>query len=308
MNKLPVEHAVALERADEADRILAQGDVDSAIAVFAQAAELEERALSKIPQQKTRTIGVLGISATALWYEAAEYKRAIALAEKLLGIGSLDPQHHAALEDILAAIPYTVASTGTGTPVYSSIAREHDDNRRARLKSQLGNILAEARRKDGELARLYEEHRTLLSYVAVHKFRVPLSAAEDLISEVFISFHRSEYRPENPRAWLVAAMCNACRHYWRAQGRFEALLDDFDVTFDPTSQLEARVTAERLLPLLREPCRQLLGMYYFDGLTTLEISTKLGVSVNAIHKRLQRCLASAREKYLALTRGRTTDS
>ncbi|HEU4889783.1 MAG TPA: sigma factor, partial [Thermoanaerobaculia bacterium] len=72
---------------------------------------------------------------------------------------------------------------------------------------------------------LYIEHRNLLLYVACRKFRIPDCDAENLIQEVFLSFLQTGTKIENVRAWLVAAMCNASRHYWRAQGRIESLPD-----------------------------------------------------------------------------------
>src|SRR5690348_13790316 len=82
---------------------------------------------------------------------------------------------------------------------------------------------------------LYLEHRSLLLYVACRKFRIPDSDAENLIQEVFLSYLQTGTKIENVRAWLVAAMCNASRHYWRAQGRMESLPDDFNDHSDPGS-------------------------------------------------------------------------
>src|SRR3990170_7524715 len=83
---------------------------------------------------------------------------------------------------------------------------------------------------------LYIEHRSLLLYVACRKFRIPDSDAENLIQEVFLSYLQTATKIENIRAWLVAAMCNASRHYWRATGRTESLPDDFNDHCDPGSQ------------------------------------------------------------------------
>ena len=60
---------------------------------------------------------------------------------------------------------------------------------------------------------LYIEHRSLLLYVACRKFRIPECDAENLIQEVFLSFLQTGTKIDNIRAWLVAAMCDASRHY-----------------------------------------------------------------------------------------------
>ena len=107
---------------------------------------------------------------------------------------------------------------------------------------------------------LYLEHRNLLLYVACRKFRIPDSDAENLIQEVFLSFLQTGTKIENVRAWLVAAMCNASRHYWRAQGRIESLPDDFKEHCDPGSQgladqFAMRMTVRQALDYLQPRCR-----------------------------------------------------
>src|SRR5215208_2421248 len=84
-----------------------------------------------------------------------------------------------------------------------------------------------------EVEGLYVQYRTLLLSVACRKFRVPEADAEGLLQEVFVSFLQTGARIENIRAWLVAAICNASRHYWRTQGRAEQLPDDFVEHSDP---------------------------------------------------------------------------
>src|SRR5258707_11911956 len=86
-----------------------------------------------------------------------------------------------------------------------------------------------------EIGELYVRHRPLLLHVGCRKFRIPEQDAESLIQEVFLSFMTTTTRVENTRAWLVAAMCNASRHYWRGQGRTEGLPEDFEDQTDAAS-------------------------------------------------------------------------
>src|ERR1051326_4719530 len=65
---------------------------------------------------------------------------------------------------------------------------------------------------------MYVDYRMLLLSVACRKFRIPECEAENLIQEVFLSYLQAGTKIENAKAWLVAAMCNASRHYRRAQG------------------------------------------------------------------------------------------
>src|SRR5258706_15109206 len=86
-----------------------------------------------------------------------------------------------------------------------------------------------------DIGELYVRHRPLLLHVGCRKFRIPESDAESLIQEVFLSFMTTTTKVENIRAWLVAAMCNASRHYWRGQGKTESLPEDFEDQCDPKS-------------------------------------------------------------------------
>ena len=82
---------------------------------------------------------------------------------------------------------------------------------------------------------LYVQYRILLMSVACRKFRVPEGDAEALLQEVFLSFLQTGSRIDNVRAWLVAAMCNASRHYHRSHGRLDQLPEDYLEYSDPGS-------------------------------------------------------------------------
>jgi Sigma-70 region 2 len=77
----------------------------------------------------------------------------------------------------------------------------------------------------GDAETLYRRHRTLLISVAVGRFRVPEGDAENLIHEVLLTFVQHPKRIAHAWEWLVAAISNASRHYWRAHGRTPALPD-----------------------------------------------------------------------------------
>jgi DNA-directed RNA polymerase specialized sigma24 family protein len=131
-----------------------------------------------------------------------------------------------------------------------------------------------------DLGVMYVEYRMLLLSVACRKFRVPECEAENLIQEVFLSYLQAGTRIENAKAWLVAAMCNASRHYWRAQGRTEALPEDFNERCDPTSsgvadRVAQEMTVRQALGYLQPRCRE---------------------------KLIHNCLKRAREIYFSITK------
>lgn len=153
---------------------------------------------------------------------------------------------------------------------------------------------------------LYIEHRSLLLYVASRKFRIPESDSENLIQEVFLSFLQTGTKIDNVRAWLVAAMCNASRHYWRAQGRTESLPEDFGDHCDPGShgladQFATQMTVRQALQYLQPRCRETLWLHYFEGRSANDVARELETTNRYAEKLIHNCLKRVREIYLNIT-------
>ena len=153
---------------------------------------------------------------------------------------------------------------------------------------------------------LYIEHRNLLLYVACRKFRVPDTDAENLIQDVFLSFLQTGTKIDNVRAWLVAAMCNASRHYWRSQGRTESLPEDFNDHCDPGSQGLAdeyarRMTIRQALDYLQPRCRETLWLHYFEGRSAADVARELETTNRYAEKLIHNCLKRVREIYMNIT-------
>lgn len=153
---------------------------------------------------------------------------------------------------------------------------------------------------------LYIQHRTLLLYVACRKFRIPDPDAENLIQEVFLSYLQTATKIENIRAWLVAAMCNASRHYWRAQGRTESLPDNIDDHSDPLThgladQFAMRMTVRQALDYLQPRCRETLWLHYFEGRSAGDVARELETTNRYAEKLIHNCLKRVREIYMNIT-------
>ncbi|HVE70275.1 MAG TPA: sigma-70 family RNA polymerase sigma factor [Thermoanaerobaculia bacterium] len=153
---------------------------------------------------------------------------------------------------------------------------------------------------------LYIQHRTLLLYVACRKFRIPDCDAENLIQEVFLSYLQTGTKIENIRAWLVAAMCNASRHYWRAQGRTESLPDNIDDHSDPLThgladKFAMRMTVRQALDYLQPRCRETLWLHYFEGRSAGDVARELETTNRYAEKLIHNCLKRVREIYLNIT-------
>ena len=150
---------------------------------------------------------------------------------------------------------------------------------------------------------LYLEHRNLLLFVACRKFRIPDTDAENLIQDVFLSFLQTGTKIDNVRAWLVAAMCNASRHFWRASGRTESLPEDFNDHSDPGShglaeQYERKLMVRQALEYLQPRCKETLWLHYFEGRSAGDVARELETTNRYAEKLIHNCLKRVREIYL----------
>lgn len=304
---IPAEHEEAQKLVDAADRYLAAGEVERAEEYYIGAAELEAKALALIPRDKRRTIGILGVSLASLWYRASRYSDAERVARELLAGEDLLPPQRRQLEDILDAIPQTVA-LASGGAILTAAPPERPTSSRPPLRAveELTSIHRRAT-KEKELEALYLQHRTLLLYVTCRKFRIPDVDAEALIQEVFAAFAEMKTQIANPRAWLVAAACNASRHYWRTQGRTESLPEDFNDRVDPASsgladRLIMTLTIRRALEYLEPRHRNALVMHYFEGRTVAEIAHMLETTPRYAERIIDGALHRVRAVYASISR------
>src|SRR5215212_3685576 len=290
---LPPQHESAQLIADRADAALAKGEVERAEALYIQAAELEAEALAVLPSDKRRTIGILGVSLASLWYRASRYKDAERVARELLEEHDLLPTTRSQLEDVLSAIPQSV-SVASGGAILTLAPQEPPRPAPLRVVEQLRAIQHDAAREQA-FESLYLEHRSLLLYVTTSKFHIPDTDAEALVQEVFAAFAEQQQKTDDARGWLVAAACNASRHYWRAQGRLEALPENYDGYADPAStnlaeHLATQMTVRQALQYLEPRHRNALIMHYFEGRTAREIAEELQTTPRYAERILQGAL------------------
>jgi RNA polymerase sigma factor (sigma-70 family) len=171
----------------------------------------------------------------------------------------------------------------------------------------VAQTVAEARASHADdVEVLYTQYRTLLLSVACRKFRVPEADAESLLQEVFVSYLQTGARIENVRAWLVAAICNASRHYWRTQGRAEQLPEDFVEQSDPGShalpeRFALEMTVRQALQYLQPRCRETLWLHYFEGRSASDVARELETTTRYAEKLIHNCLKRVREIYMNIT-------
>jgi len=148
-------------------------------------------------------------------------------------------------------------------------------------------------------AELYTAHAPLLRYIAVTKFHVPRSDAEALVHDVFTTYFSRPGAVRSPRPYLIGAICNAARYYWRERKNEEAALDDSGLLPPIPEQITEDVGRKLLLATMLSrigaKCRDLLSRYYLDGESTADIAASRGTTTDYVLFLLHRCRRRARE-------------
>jgi RNA polymerase sigma factor (sigma-70 family) len=153
---------------------------------------------------------------------------------------------------------------------------------------------------ENEFAQLYEANCELLVGLAVRKFQVPYGDAEGLAHEVFLSYLKRRDEIRELHKWLIGAICNASRHYWRQHTRNVEQLDIESVSAhaDPVSAhvmdwLLARIAAGEAMAVLSPRYQHILRLRYYEGYSVPEIAEELGVTAKYAQKLVTKCLRRA---------------
>ena len=164
---------------------------------------------------------------------------------------------------------------------------------------------------EAHFARLYEDNIGVLMAVAVRKFQVPAVDAEALAHEVFLSYLKRKDDIRELHKWLLGAICNASRYYWRQHGRHIEQLDAelAAIQPDPASAniletLPARIAAGEALAGLSPRYQHILRLRYYEGYSINEIAEHLGVTAKYTQKLVTKCLRRAEEIFNPSVRGK----
>jgi len=158
---------------------------------------------------------------------------------------------------------------------------------------------------------IYLQHASLLRRVAIRKFSVPPADAENLVHDVFIDYLVSTRIVRGDlRSYLVGAICNASRNYWRSrrsEGRVFA--DDQASGADVLSEdiftgLARNLIVASTLARLGARCREALRRYYLDGEDTGTVAAAMNTSPSNVNYMMHVCRKRAREVYETMARGR----
>lgn len=147
---------------------------------------------------------------------------------------------------------------------------------------------------------LYDELWPVLVRIGRRKFGVPEEDVEQLVQDTALAFLASRTEIVKPQAWLVAAMCNACRHYWRWRRSREAFEEGtVDEVAEPgretaVREVENEVIARELLGRVPPRDREILRLHYFERLTDREMAIRLRTTRGYAQKLIYLALRRAR--------------
>ena len=112
--------------------------------------------------------------------------------------------------------------------------------------------------------------------------------AQDVIQDVFCRYieHAPDFRDrEHEKAWLIKVAVNRCKDIHRFRLRHpQTDLDEVSAYCELPEQSEV-LTALVQLP---ESLKSVVYLHYIEGYKTSEITNLLGISLNAVKKRLER--------------------
>ena len=143
---------------------------------------------------------------------------------------------------------------------------------------------------DGEkesFEQLYGRTVALLRYLSRIRFGIPDDEAESLVQDVFLAYVRRSGDVFDPQAWLVGAISNACRKYWRTQGREVPLPPESAEWADGGALVAVTSVVDRMafqatLDRLDDRGREVLRRFYVEGESTAVIATAFGTTAGAV--------------------------
>jgi RNA polymerase sigma factor (sigma-70 family) len=153
---------------------------------------------------------------------------------------------------------------------------------------------------DDAFEALYTEYGLLLRTIAMRKYGIPPDDAEALTHDTFVAYLQRHTKIHDLKPWLMGAVCNACKHYWRDRKREQPLPDDYEEAIDPTPDCAAdswawRITVAGLVARLGTQCRETLKRYYWADESKEKIAAMLSLSPGYVLHLLSSCRQRIRE-------------
>ena len=156
-----------------------------------------------------------------------------------------------------------------------------------------------------EFEELYTQYGVLLRSIAMRRFGVPPDDAEALVHDTFVAYLERHTIIRDVKRWLMGAVGNACKNYWRARKREAPRLPEHDETADPAADeaVEQRMRRSAVVAVLAQlgtKCRETLRRYYLGEETKEAIAEELSTSPGYVLKLLIACRQRAYEVFCGL--------
>lgn len=144
------------------------------------------------------------------------------------------------------------------------------------------------RRTNEEITEIYRRHVDTV-YRVCYMFLKNVPDTEDAVQSVFLKLIRSGPRfadGEHEKAWLIVTAQNHCKNalkYWwkRKRSDFSRISEGFFVQKPPTGEV-----LEMLLAL-PDKYKIVLYLFYYEGYSSKEISSLIGIKDSTVRARLR---------------------
>ncbi len=159
-------------------------------------------------------------------------------------------------------------------------------------------------------ARLFERYASTIRGLLGRRIK-SAALVEDLVQQTFLQMHRArfDFKPGSKvRPWLFTIAMNLARSHLRRDQRSPFSESEHEGASEPTQlRDQERKEMRRLLASLPAAQREVIVLYWFEGLSFPEISEQLGASVSAVKVRAHRGYNALRAK-IEEERNRSGDS
>ena len=157
-----------------------------------------------------------------------------------------------------------------------------------------------------EFEALYVEYGVLLRTIAMRRYHVPPDDAEALVHDTFIAYLERHTVIRELKPWLMGAVGNACKHYWRDRKREAPLpetIDELPGGRDEADEWAWRISVGSVVARLGEKCRETLRGYYWREESKELIAAHLATSPGYVRQLLVSCRRRVKELLRGTRRG-----
>jgi RNA polymerase sigma factor (sigma-70 family) len=159
---------------------------------------------------------------------------------------------------------------------------------------------------ESDFEALYLEYGVLLRTIAMRRYHVPPDEAEALVHDTFVAYLERHTVIRELKPWLMGAVSNSCKHYWRDRKREAPLPDAIEETpagGDEADEWAWRVSVGAAVARLGDKCRETLRGYYWRDESNERIAANLATSPGYVRQLLVSCRRRVKELLQGTRRG-----